>query len=253
MKKILFIAIIFFLSPLLSLAQSIIGGIGAQLFIDTSGGFNMPRIMSLVDNSPAAQKLKATDFIMSVNGISCKAMTIEEVVALIRGEAGTTVHIVVADTKQGARPREYDITRVAMQVAGATDPATSFNAWCDNDTKQLRKKGFEVIKTFTSDCGNYFFNFNADAGGYRAHVYTMQEKVNGNELPGYTASARLYDGSNEKGAVTLPGLSPFVAGELIISHADGTITFPHDCVGVISMSVQDPSKKCKAMYIVVYR
>lgn len=237
--------------PVISFGQNIIGGIGAQLFIDTAGGTNMPRVMSLVDNSPAVGKLKATDFIMSVNGVNCKNKTIEDVVALIRGEAGTSVHVVVADTKLGDHPREYDITRVSIQIGN--DPVAGFNSWGDNEAKQLKKKGFEIVKTFTSDCGNYFFNFNADAGGYRANLYTMEEKMPGSPNPAFKVSAKIYDGNNEQGAVTLTGIAPLEAGNIFIGQSGGTITFPRDCVGMISTTISDDAKKCKAMYLIVYK
>lgn len=249
--RALIVAILLFISAR-SIAQTI-GGIGAQLFIDTADGFRIPRIMSLVQGSPAYDSLKATDYIISVNGTSCKNKTIEEVVALIRGIAGTKVHIIVADTKQGAHPREYDLTRVTMQVAGAPDPVPAFNTWCENEVTQLKKKKFEIIKTFTSDCGNYFFNFDAEAGGYRIRVYSMEEKGNGTSSPGYIASARVFDPANEPSAVLLTQSSQQDMGTSAIAQLDGPVTFNKDCIANISINIKGDQAKCKAMYIIVYR
>jgi hypothetical protein len=245
------IATLLFLSGS-SCAQTI-GGIGAQLFIDTVDGFNMPRILSLVPNSPAYDSLRATDYIIQVNGTSCKNKTIEEVVAMIRGITGTKVHITVADTKHGSRPREYDLTRVTIQVAGLPDPVPTFNAWCENEATQLKKKGFEIVKTFTSDCGNYFFNFDAEAGGYRTRVYSMEEKGSGTFTPGYTVSAKVFDVNKESAAIQLSRSSPSESGTLVISQLDGSVTFNRDCVGNIGITITGDLNKCKAMYIIVYR
>ncbi|MCD6011577.1 MAG: ctpB [Flavipsychrobacter sp.] len=235
-----------------SFAQTI-GGIGAQLFTDTTGGFTMPRILSLVPNSPAYDSLRATDYIIKVNGASCKNKTIEEVVAMIRGIAGTKVHITVADTKQGARPREYDLTRVSIQVAGPPDPVPAFNAWCENEAAQLKKKGFEIVKTFTSDCGNYFFNFDAEAGGYRIRVYSMEEKGPGASTPGYTAAAKVFDAGNEPSAVQLARSPSTESGTSTINQLDGSVTLNRDCIGNIGIAITGDQNKCKALYIIVYR
>ncbi len=254
MNKLILAIFLFLTVSVSAIAQNIIGGIGAQLFLDTVNGFTMPRIMSLVPGSPAYDTLKATDYIMSVNGVSCKDKTIEEVVSLIRGEAGTKVHIKVADTKQGVRPREYDLTRVSINTGAPADPIPAFNSWCDEQAKQLKKKGFEIIKTFNSDCGNYFFNFNAESGGYRVQVYTMEDKGSGTYTPGFTLSAKVYDGNNEAGAVSLNAIPPVQAGNTAIAQSAGTITFSKDCVGVVGITItNNDAKKCKAMFVTVYR
>jgi hypothetical protein len=253
MKKHLSFILIALITTCTSFAQNTIGGIGAQLMIDTAGGYTMPRIMSLVQGSPAYDKLKATDFIMSVNGTSCKNKTIEDVVAMIRGVAGTTVHITVADTKQGGRPREYDLIRVAMQVAGPPDPVPAFNTWCENDLAQLKKNGFEIIKTFPSDCGNYFFNFDAEAGGYHIRVYSMEEKGTDTHTPGYSISAKVFDASNEPAAIQLTPSARVEVANTMIARLDGSVTFHKDCVANVAATIDGNPAKCKAMYIVVYR
>jgi len=253
MKKHLSFILIALITTCTSFAQNTIGGIGAQLMIDTSDGYTMPRIMSLVQGSPAYDKLKATDFIISVNSISCKNKTIEDVVAMIRGAAGTTVHITVADTKQGGRPREYDLIRVAMQVAGPPDPVPAFNTWCENDLAPLKKSGFEIIKTFPSDCGNYFFNFDAEAGGYHIRVYSMEEKNSGSYVAGYTISAKVFDANNEADAKQLNPSPSIEVGNIKIARLDGSVTFTRDCVGNVAITIGDDGKKCKAIFVAVYR
>lgn len=253
MKKYLLITLSFIVITFPLFAQNTIGGIGAQLFQDTSGGHTMPRVLSLVPNSPAYDSLKATDFLIKVNDISCKDKELNDVVAMIRGVAGTKVKITVADTKEGARPREYMLTRVGIQLAAPPDPAPAFNQWCDAQVKQLRKKGHESVKTYTSDCGNYFFNFNADTGTYYVRVYTMEEKGSGTFTPGFTATAKVYDGDKESNAIALKAGESAEANGTVIAQLEGTITFRRECVGIVSISNLDDAKKCKAMYIAIYR
>jgi hypothetical protein len=253
-----------------------IGGIGAQLFLDTSEGFTMPRIMALIPNTPADKFLKATDFIMKVNDMDCKNKTIEEVVGVIRGEAGTTVKITVADTKEGKHQREYDLTRVSMQTGvppnGGTapppDPLTAFYTDCENEVKQMKRKGIQIIKTYTSECGNYFFNFNAEtAGAYHIRLMAMQEKTNlpagqagTDTIPGFYPTARIFDGDNEAAAITLsktapkPAENPASGGTgMMIAQLEGDLGFKKSGVGVISVQIHDDVKKCRGMYIVVYK
>jgi hypothetical protein len=250
MYKNLILILFSFTVPISSFAQNIIGGIGAQLFMDTTGGHTMPRILSLVPGAPAYDSLKATDFIMSVNGNNCRDKNLEEIVGWIRGVAGTTVTITVADTKEGARPRTYDLKRVSIQMP---DPVTPFNERCNNEVAQLKKKGFEIVKTYTSDGGNYFFNFNAEAGGYRVRVYTLEDKNGSNNAPGFQATAKVSDPDNEASAVTLSKSPAPFTDNSAIAQQDGSVTFKRDCVGVVSTNIQGDAKKCLAMYIVVYR
>ena len=254
LRFILLVLLSFTFTSYATYAQNI-GGIGAQLFLDTAGGFTMPRILSLVPNTPADQNLKATDYIIKVNNVSCKDKTIEDVVAMIRGEEGTIVKITVADTKQGKRPREYDLPRVAIQVGPPPDPLTAFNNSCENEVKQMKKKGLVVIKTFPSDCGNYFFNFNADATTYHIRVMTMEEKAKtgGTHALSFYPTARVFDGDNEAGAITLNKIDPKDIGASIVAQVEGEISFKKSCVGVVSVQIHDDVTKCRSMYVIVYK
>jgi hypothetical protein len=245
MKKYLLSILYLLILALPSLAQNI-AGIGAQLMIDTAGGFTMPRIISLVQKTPAWDSLKPNDYIISVNDISCRNKTIEEVVSLIRGEAGSIVKIAVADTKQGARTKEYNLKRVSMQIA---DPATAFYANCDNEAKQLKRNGATIIKTYNSDCGNFFFNFDAGNGSYHIRITTLAENPDGTNPPRYTLSAKVFDSDHESDAITF-GNPETKDG---ISQLDGTVTFTRNCVGVVSLNITGDLKKCLAMYVMVYK
>jgi hypothetical protein len=227
-------------------AQTVIGGIGAQLFVDSTGGHTMPRIQSLIQGAPAYDSLRATDYIISVDGNDCKDKNLETIVSWIRGAAGTSVHVVVADTKEGAHPRSYDLKRVSMQMPTPADPVAPFNAWCNEQALQLKKNGYEIIKTSASECGNYFFNFNADAGGYRVRLYTLQDKTMADIV-----TATVYDADNEAAAVRLTK-SPVPANQQA-TQLDGSVTFKRDCVGVVHTGTQGDVSKCAAIYLIVYR
>jgi C-terminal processing protease CtpA/Prc len=87
----------------------ILGGVGATAQGD-AGGF---RIVSTVPNGPAARAgIRPGDIIQAVDGMPTAALTDADVAELIRGTAGTTVELDVAD-KQGNRSRRLRLVRVA--------------------------------------------------------------------------------------------------------------------------------------------
>ena len=252
MNKIFLTLLLSFISILPAMGQDIIGGIGAQLILDTAGGHTMPRIFRTIPNTPAYDSLNATDYIIKVNGISCRDKTMNEVVNMIRGKAGTTVHITVADTKQGEHPRSYNLARVGMNVPAPPDPVAAFNKWCDQEANSVRGKGFTLIRSFSSDCGNYFFNFNAERGSYHVRLYTLIVGT-GKSKKAFTASAKVFNSDHEDKAITLKPLPPVQQGNITVAKSEGVITFNSEGIGAISTSIQDNAKKCRAMYIIVYK
>ncbi len=247
MKKAVFFFC--FTISLSSLYAQNIGGIGAQLLMDTAGGHSMPEISGLVKGSSADQFLKATDYIIKVNGTSCLDKTLVEVVGMIRGEVGTTVHVTVADTKEGKNPREYDLTRGAISAINtkSIDPVEAFNEQCVTEVKEMKKRGVTVVKTFPSECGNYFFNFDAEAGQYRVRVMTLDEQAATKGDKQLTISARVFDNASEKEATAISKYDVRDTRGLL----EGLVTFKKACVGTISVQLHGDEKKCKAMYVVV--
>ena len=260
MKKYL-AALLFIISVSVntSFAQQQFGGIGAKLFLDTMGGHTMPCVQGMVPNSSADQYLKATDFIIEVNGISCLDKTMETVVGMIRGEVGTTVKIKVADTKQGKRPREYDLLRGAITTASANaapamvDPTVAFNTNCENEVAKMKKSGNTIIKKFPSECGNYFFNFDAEKEVYQIRVWAIADKDNSTQADKFSISARVFDNTNEAGATQITKFELMNGGNMNAGHLDGTATFSKPGVGVVSVQLNDDKKKCRAMYVVIYK
>ncbi len=239
-----------------SLAQNI-GGIGAQLFLDTTGGHSMPQIQGLVPHTPADQYLKATDYIIKVNDIGCLDRTLADVVSFIRGEAGTIVKITVADTKDGKRPRDYNLVRTTIPpiagVASSPDPATVFNTLCENEVTQIKKEGLSVVKTFPSDCGNYFFNFDAESALYHIRVIVMTEKSNDTVTKAFYLTARAFDNANETAATQINAYTIKDGGNFNVGRLDGAVTFNKPAVGAVNVQMHGELNKCRSMYVVIYK
>ncbi len=244
------IAFLFILTSVQCQAQNI-GGIGAQLIMDTTGGWTMPRIFSLVPGSPAYDSLRATDYIISVNDISCRNKTIEEVVALIRGEAGTMVTVTTANTKEGEAPRVHQLKRVGMNIPQPADPKDAFFANCDNAVKALKQTGATIVKTFNSDCGNYFFNFDGAAGKFHIRIIAMTDPADKSGL-GFRISGKVFDNEHESEATDL-GIIDSKKGVNGAAQTEGSVSFTKDCVGTIAVTIHDDNKKCHAMYVVIYK
>lgn len=204
----------------------------------------MPEISGLVKGSSAEQFLRATDYIIKVNGVSCLDKTLVEVVGMIRGEVGTTVKVTVADTKEGKNPREYDLMRgsIAAITTQSIDPVAAFNERCEQEVREMKKRGITVVKTFPSECGSYFFNFDAEAQQYRIRVMTLDEGTKS-----FTIGARVFDNANEKEATEISKYDVKGGTGLL----EGTVGFKKAGVGTIGVQLHDEGKKCKAMYVVV--
>ena len=251
-------AFLFFISvSLSSFAQQEFGGIGAQLFLDTMGGHTMPCIQGLVANSSADEHLKVTDFIIKVNGVSCLDKNIQDVVAMIRGEVGTMVKITVADTKEGKNPREYDLDRRGIRTntpepppaAAAPDPVAAFNTQCEDEVAKMKKQGKTVVKTFPSECGSYFFNFDAEKGSYRIKVWTITDLAANK----FSITARVFDNINEAAATKIATYNALVSNKQKYGILEGTVEFSKPGIGVVNVLPVDPDKNCKAMYVVIYK
>jgi len=250
-KAISFLFICIFIFQNSSFAQNI-GGIGAQLFLDTAGGHTMPQIQSLVPGTAAYQSLNATDYIIKVNDISCLDKTIVEIVAMIRGEVGTKVHVTVADTKEGKNPREYDLVRGAISsiTTKSIDPVAAFTEQCENEVREMKKRGVAIVKTFPSDCGNYFFNFDAEAQAYTIRVMVLVGAGDDASKP-FSVTARVFDNANEKDVTAIERFRTENTGSFTRGLLDGTATFKKAGIGVVNVQLHDDGKKCKTMYVVI--
>ncbi|MCR5011927.1 MAG: S41 family peptidase [Lachnospiraceae bacterium] len=86
-------------------------GIGAYLTLDEK--YMYPRITGVIPGSGAeAAGIKENDYIMEVEGEDIYEQDLESVVARIRGDEGTSVHLTIARGEEGARDLlEFDVER----------------------------------------------------------------------------------------------------------------------------------------------
>jgi hypothetical protein len=218
------------------------------LKLDTlKDGHTLPLIQSVVPESPAAQMLKAGQYIFSVDGTTCKDLALDQVVAHIRGEVGTRVKLTVDADAQAKHPVAYELVRAPIQQQQMpTDPVEAFNMGGELEVKRLRREGHSIINTYTSECGSYFFNFNAEKATYIVRLMTL-EGTSTNSL-----RAKVQDGDNEATAITLVSPTPGVPANYSIQ--EGKISFNRETVGTIALQLaKGKEADCKAIFIIVYQ
>lgn len=225
-----------------------IGGIGATLKLDTtkSGSLHLV-ILAVADNSPAAKAhLKNGDYIIAIDGQPCLDRPIEESVGKIRGNAGTNVTLTIADNADGKNAKEYTLTRATIQIVAPPDPFTSFSDECDKAVAELKKAGYKIVKNVNSDCGDYFFSFDADASTYHVAVIAIAAK------PGaMPPDVWLYDSKDELKATRLKEANKSEQGNAVIYTFDGHIEMKSRGVGIVKTLTSGLS--CKSLRVVVYR
>jgi hypothetical protein len=252
----LFLAIAILHLPFITPAQTV-GGIGAMLSMDSLGGYTLPFVKGVVPNTPAAKSLKENLFIQSVDGISCKNKSLDEIVALIRGVIGSSIKITVSDDKMGLFSNSYDLVRAgittgAPAAAPPPDPVAAFNTDCAAELKKIHKMGFKVIKTYNSECGNFFFNFDSQNGLFHVGVYYLSEKDY--QLSADVFDNKYFDKHDESNSVKLQKKNTKDFNGMQVSELNGDISFTKDGVGVVGIKVPaDNSGKCAAVYVVVYK
>lgn len=102
------------LNDLLSDTAGVYYGIGAYVSLDTELG--LPRISGVIPGTPAEKaELQIDDIIYEVDGNSTDGLALDEVVAMIKGPEGTSVHITIL---RGAKRQEIgiDVPRSAVEV-----------------------------------------------------------------------------------------------------------------------------------------
>ncbi len=106
------------LQDLLSDTAGVYYGIGAYVSIDEDMG--LPRISGVMPGTPAERaELQTDDIISEVDKESTSGMELDEVVSLIKGPEGTTVHLTIL---RGSKREqiEVDVERSAVEVPTVT-------------------------------------------------------------------------------------------------------------------------------------
>lgn len=81
-------------NDLMQETEGIYYGIGAYLMIDPNTGLG--KISGVIENTPAQEAgLRADDLLYLVDGESTMGMELSEIVAMVKGEEGTTVHLTI--------------------------------------------------------------------------------------------------------------------------------------------------------------
>ncbi len=81
-------------NDLMQETEGIYYGIGAYLMIDPNTGLG--KVSGVIENTPAQEAgLRADDLLYLVDGESTMGMELSEIVAMVKGEEGTTVHLTI--------------------------------------------------------------------------------------------------------------------------------------------------------------
>ncbi len=102
------------LNDLLSETAGVYYGIGAYVSIDEE--MNLPRISGVIPGTPAERaELMTDDIIFEVDKESTQGLSLEEIVSMIKGPEGTTVHLTLlrGDKRDTV---EVDVERSAVEV-----------------------------------------------------------------------------------------------------------------------------------------
>lgn len=125
---------------MISETEGIYYGIGAYVSLDTTTGF--AKISGIIANTPAEEAgLRENDVIYLVDGETTQGYELSEVVAMIKGEEGTTVHLTIY--REGEPDYlEMDVTRRKIE-----SPTVNY-AMYDNGVGYIQITEFDEV---TSD------------------------------------------------------------------------------------------------------
>ncbi len=125
------------LDEMMNSTKGIYYGIGAYVSFDNT--INMARISGVMPGSPAeSAELCVDDIIYEINKESTQGLTLEEVVSLIKGEAGTTVHLTLV--RNGSTSNvEVDVERAQIEV-----PTVSSEVF-DNNVGYIKITEFDEV------------------------------------------------------------------------------------------------------------
>lgn len=145
------------------LSGTIGGGIGAEIGIRG----NQPTIIRVLDGNPAkAAGLQAGDVVSSVNDQSAQGWSSEKTAAAIRGEAGTTVKLVVI---RGGEQKTVSVTRATVNNPSVTSSVvngvgvlklTRF----DEQTSTLARQAAQSLKS--QNVKGIILDLRGNGGGY---------------------------------------------------------------------------------------
>ena len=119
--------------------EGIYYGIGAYLMIDQNTG--AAKISGVIDNTPAQEAgLRADDLIYMVDGEMTMGLELSEIVARVKGEEGTTVHLTIY------REGESDYLEIDVERRKIESPTVNYEM-LENDIGYIQITEFDDVTT----------------------------------------------------------------------------------------------------------
>lgn len=156
------------LADLMEHTEGIYYGIGAYVGLDTTTGY--PKIISAIPGTPAEEAdLRPDDIIYEVNGESVQGKDLDSVVAMIKGEEGTTVTLTIV------RSTEVDYLYVDIERRQVESPTI---------TSEMMENGMAYIQIteFSSVSVNQFADAlkTARESGMKGLIIDLRANPGGN-------------------------------------------------------------------------
>lgn len=126
-------------NDLLRETEGIYYGIGAYLMLDQNTG--VAKISGVIDNTPAQEAgLRADDLIYKVDGETTMGLELSEIVARVKGEEGTTVHLTIY------REGESDYLEIDVERRKIESPTVNYEM-LENDIGYIQITEFDDVTT----------------------------------------------------------------------------------------------------------
>lgn len=126
-------------NDLMQETEGIYYGIGAYLMIDPNTGLG--KISGVIENTPAQEAgLRADDLLYQVDGVSTMGMELSEIVAMVKGEEGTTVHLTIY------REGETDYLEVDVERRKIEAPTVNYEM-LEDDIGYIQITEFDEVTT----------------------------------------------------------------------------------------------------------
>ncbi len=126
-------------NDLMQETEGVYYGIGAYLMIDPNTGLG--KISGVIENTPAQEAgLRADDLLYLVDGVSTVGMELSEIVSMVKGEEGTTVHLTIY------REGESDYLEVDVERRKIESPTVNYEM-LEDDIGYIQITEFDEVTT----------------------------------------------------------------------------------------------------------
>lgn len=126
-------------NDLMQETEGVYYGIGAYLMIDPNTGLG--KISGVIENTPAQEAgLRADDLLYLVDGVSTMGMELSEIVSMVKGEEGTTVHLTIY------REGESDYLEIDVERRKIESPTVKYEM-LENHIGYIQITEFDEVTT----------------------------------------------------------------------------------------------------------